>query len=79
MPQRLESLPSCCDNDSGSTTGIALRNGYVYLAHPTTIERIRMTPGQLKPTGTAETIVTGLPSDRQHEDKGIAHDGNGSL
>ncbi len=64
---------------SGSTTGIALRNGYVYLAHPTTIERIRLTPGQLKPTGSAETIVTGLPSDRQHEDKGIAFDGNGSL
>ena len=40
---------------SGSTTGIALRNGYVYLAHPTTIERLRMTPGQLKPTGSAET------------------------
>ncbi|HEU4692439.1 MAG TPA: hypothetical protein VFS23_28950, partial [Vicinamibacterales bacterium] len=51
----------------------------VYLAHPTTIERIRLTPGQLKPTGNAETIVTGLPSDRQHEDKGIAFDGNGSL
>jgi glucose/arabinose dehydrogenase len=64
---------------SGSTTGIALRNGYVYLAHPTTIERIRLTPGQLKPAGNAETIVTGLPSDRQHEDKGIAFDGNGSL
>ena len=28
----------------GSTTGIALRNGYVYLAHPTTIERIQVTP-----------------------------------
>ena len=64
---------------SGSTTGIALRNGYVYLAHPTTIERFRMTPGALKPTGTAETIVTGLPSDRQHEDKGIAFDGNGAF
>ena len=46
---------------SGSTTGIALRNGYLYLAHPTTIERIKMTAGQLKPTGAAETIVTGLP------------------
>jgi glucose/arabinose dehydrogenase len=63
----------------GSTTGIALRNGYVYLAHPLTIERMKLTAGQLKPTGAAETIVTGLPSDRQHEDKGIAFDGNGSL
>src|SRR6188508_3190379 len=36
---------------SGSTTGIAIRNGYVYLAHPQTIERIKLTNGQLKPTG----------------------------
>jgi glucose/arabinose dehydrogenase len=64
---------------SGSTTGIALRNGYVYLAHPQRIERMKMTAGQLKPTGAAETIVTGLPMDRQHEDKGIAFDGNGGL
>ena len=27
---------------SGSTTGIALRNGYVYLAHPHTIERMHV-------------------------------------
>ncbi len=64
---------------TGSTTGIGLRNGYLYLAHPTTIERMKMTAGQLKPTGAAETIVTGLPSDRQHEDKGIAFDGRGSF
>jgi hypothetical protein len=64
---------------SGSTTGVALRNGYLYLAHPTVIERYKMTPGQLKPTGPAEVIVTGLPDERQHEDKGIAFDGRGGL
>jgi glucose/arabinose dehydrogenase len=63
----------------GSTTGVALRNGYLYLAHPTTIERFKMTPGQLKPAGEAETIVTALPEERQHEDKGLAFDGRGSL
>jgi glucose/arabinose dehydrogenase len=63
---------------TGSTTGIALRNGYLYLAHPTTVERLRVTPGQLRP-GDSETIVTGLPEDRQHQDKGIAFDGNGGL
>ena len=46
---------------TGSTTGVGLRNGYLYLAHPTTIERFKMTAGQLKPAGGAETIVTGLP------------------
>jgi glucose/arabinose dehydrogenase len=64
---------------SGSTTGIALRNGYVYLAHPTTVERYRLTGGQLKPTGAPEVIVSGLAAERQHEDKGIAFDGRGSL
>jgi glucose/arabinose dehydrogenase len=64
---------------TGSTTGVGLRNGYLYLAHPTVIERFKMTAGQLKPTGPAETIVTGLPNERQHEDKGLTFDGRGSL
>ena len=64
---------------SGSTTGVALRNGYLYLAHLTTVERFRMTAGQLKPTGPAETIVTALVGERQHGDKGLAFDGRGSL
>lgn len=63
---------------SGSTTGIALRNGYVYLAHPTSVERFKLTPGQLKP-GAAETIVANLPEQREHEDKGLTFDGKGGL
>src|SRR4030095_12838267 len=50
---------------SGRTTCVALRNGYIYLAGPETIERIRMTAGTLKPTGMPETIVMGLPDERQ--------------
>jgi glucose/arabinose dehydrogenase len=64
---------------TGSTTGVALRNGYLYLAHPRTIERFKMTAGQLKPAGAAETIVTDLPPEAQHSDKGIAFDGKGGL
>jgi glucose/arabinose dehydrogenase len=64
---------------TGSTTGVGLRNGYLYLAHPTTIERYKMTAGQLKPAGAPETVVTGLPDERQHEDKGLTFDGRGSL
>ncbi len=63
----------------GSATGIGLHNGYLYVAHPTTVERFKMTTGQLKPTGEPETIVTGLPAERQHEDKGLTFDGRGSL
>src|ERR1035438_8096052 len=58
-----------------STTGIALQNGYLYVANPNTVVRYKMTPGQLKPSGVAETIVTGLPGVQQHGAKGIAFDG----
>ena len=64
---------------SGSATGIAIRNGYLYIAHPTTVERYKLTPGQLKPAGTPEVVVSDLPAMRQHEDKGIAFDDRGSL
>jgi glucose/arabinose dehydrogenase len=63
----------------GSTTGVALRNGYLYLAHPTVIERYKMANGQLKPVAGPETIVHDLPNERQHEDKGLTFDGKGSL
>jgi glucose/arabinose dehydrogenase len=65
---------------TGSTTGVALRNGYLYLAHPKTIERFKMTAGQLKPAGAAEVIVAGLPPDSaQHNDKGLTFDGKGAF
>jgi glucose/arabinose dehydrogenase len=63
----------------GSSTGVALHHGYLYVAHPTRIERFKMTPGELLPSGAAETIVTGLPTEREHEDKGITFDDKGSL
>ncbi len=62
-----------------STTGVALHNGYIYLAHPTSVERFKLNPGELKPSGASETVVMGLPGERQHGDKGIAFDGKGSL
>jgi len=65
---------------TGSTTGVGLRNGYLYLAHPKTIERFKMTAGQLKPTGAAEIVVKDLlPDSAQHNDKGLTFDGRGSL
>jgi glucose/arabinose dehydrogenase len=43
------------------------------------VERYKMTPGQLKPAGAPEVLVSGLPGVRQHGDKGIAFDGKGGL
>ncbi len=62
-----------------NSTGIGLRNGYLYIATPTSVLRYRMAANSLKPTGAAETVVDGLPAERQHEDKGLAFDGRGSL
>jgi glucose/arabinose dehydrogenase len=63
----------------GSITGIELRGGYLWLAKMNSVERYKMTPGQLKPAGAAEVVVSGLKGVRQHGDKGIAFDGKGSL
>jgi len=62
-----------------NTTGIALHNGYLYIATPNSVLRYKMTAGQLKPAGAPETVVSGLPGVPQHGDKGIAFDGKGSL
>jgi len=65
---------------TGSITGIALRNGYLYVAKFNSVERFKMTPGALKPANeTPEVVVSGLPGVPQHGDKGIAFDGRGSL
>jgi glucose/arabinose dehydrogenase len=62
-----------------NVTGIGLRNGYLYVATPNTVQRFKMTAGQLKPTGAAEVVVKDLPGVRQHGDKGLTFDGKGSL
>ncbi|HVN05484.1 MAG TPA: hypothetical protein VMT86_13760 [Bryobacteraceae bacterium] len=64
---------------SGSATGIALHDGYLWIAHRNSVERYKMTPGQLKPSGQPEVVVSGLPGVFQHGDKGIAFDGKGSF
>lgn len=63
----------------GSTTGIAIRNGYLYAGTTTSVQRYKMTPGQLKPSGAAETVIDQLPAGRAHQDKGISFDGQGSV
>lgn len=62
-----------------SSTGVALRNGYLYVATVNAVIRYKMTPGELKPAGAAEVVVADLPGEREHGDKGIAFDGKGSL
>jgi len=62
-----------------SSTGIGFRNGYLYVATTTSVERYKMTAGQLKPAGDAEVVVADLPLASPHQDKGLAFDLRGSL
>ncbi len=43
-------------------TGIAFRDGYLWLAAPSRLVRWRLTPGEDQPQGAAETMVDRLPT-----------------
>ncbi len=60
-------------------TGIAFRDGYVYLAATTSVIRFRMKPGDIVPAGAVETVVSGLPRQNEHQDKGLAFDDQGGM
>jgi glucose/arabinose dehydrogenase len=63
-------------------TGIRLRNGYLYYATTSSIERFKLAPGELKPAGPAEVVVGDFPSgpdQRGHRDKDIAFDESGNV
>jgi glucose/arabinose dehydrogenase len=60
-------------------TGLVLRNDYLYFATTTSIERFKLTPGQLTPSGPAEVVVGGFPEQRGHADKDIAFDDKGNV
>jgi glucose/arabinose dehydrogenase len=64
---------------SDGATGVALRNGYVYMATTNSIVRYKLGAGELAPDAPAEVIVEGLTDRRQHADKGIAFDGRGGV
>ena len=64
---------------SGGGTGIALRDGWLYHSTNSTVLRYRMTAGELTPEGRPETIVKGLPDEKQHEAKSFAFDDGGRL
>jgi len=63
--------------DGGS--GIALFGNYLFFAPNDGVVRWRWTPGQLEPTGAADTVVWGLTNRGQHSAKSIAIGNDGAL
>jgi glucose/arabinose dehydrogenase len=57
--------------DAGGT-GILLHDGYLYFAPNDRVLRYPIEAGSLTPSGPAQTIITGLPADRNHAAKSIA-------
>ena len=64
--------------DEGGT-GIALREGALYLGTDNGVLRYPISPGSLTPSGPPETIFERLPSDRNHASKSIALHPDGSI
>ncbi|MEO6002174.1 MAG: c-type cytochrome [Opitutus sp.] len=64
---------------SGGGTGIALRGDWLYHSSNSAVYRYKLTPGELVPTSVQETVVAGLPDQRQHEAKSFAFGGDGQL
>jgi glucose/arabinose dehydrogenase len=64
--------------DNGGN-GIALRGEYLYFAPNDAVLRYRLPSGQLKASGRPDTIVAGLPADRNHAAKTIVVDNAGNL
>ena len=53
-------------------SGIALGDGVLYLATDNGVLRYPLPAGSLRPSGQPESIVEGLPSDRNHATKSVA-------
>jgi glucose/arabinose dehydrogenase/mono/diheme cytochrome c family protein len=60
-------------------TCIALHDGWLYYSTRTGVYRYKYTPGELVPSGEPQTIVSGLPAEKDHDAKCFAFDDEGRL
>jgi glucose/arabinose dehydrogenase/mono/diheme cytochrome c family protein len=60
-------------------THIAFHDGWLYHSSRTTVYRYKYTPGELTPSGPVQTIVSGLPAERDHDAKAFAFDEQGHM
>jgi len=60
-------------------THIQFHDGWLYHSSRTAVYRHKYTPGELTPSGTVQTIVSGLPAERDHDAKAFAFDDQGHM
>src|SRR5258708_16108740 len=64
---------------SGPGTCVAVHDDWLYYSTRTGVYRYKYTAGELVPKGELETIVSGLPADRDHDAKCFAFDEEGRM
>jgi glucose/arabinose dehydrogenase len=64
---------------TGGNTGIALYNGFIYADVGTAIVRYPLPAGQLRPSGNADTIVSGMPGQPGHVARNFVITRDGTL
>lgn len=60
-------------------TGVAIRDGWLYVSSDQSVMRYRLPEDGLVPQGDPEIIATGFPEQRQHAAKAFAFDDQGNL
>lgn len=60
-------------------TGVAVRNGYVYVSDNVGVYRYKLDGDALLPGGGKEVVVSGFTAQRQHAQKNFAIDDDGNL
>lgn len=60
-------------------THIMFHDGWLYHSSRTAVYRYKYTPGELVPSGEMQTVVQGLPAERDHDAKAFAFDDQGRM
>jgi glucose/arabinose dehydrogenase/cytochrome c553 len=74
---RAETVKEFGPGDGG--THIAFHDGWLYHSSRTAVYRHKYTPGELVPAGEAQTIVSKLPAEKDHDAKAFAFDDQGRM
>lgn len=74
---RMDQFEQFGPGDGG--THIAFHNGWLYHSSRTAVYRYPYVPGELVPSGPMQTLVSGLPAERDHDAKAFAFDDQGGM
>lgn len=74
---RVDEIKEFGPGDGG--THIAFHDGWLYHSSRTAVYRYKYAPGELVPAGPIETVVSGLPAEKDHDAKAFAFDDQGQM